>query len=241
MIVHPFIDAVNMDDQERSPKNAKRRRPYRMQRRASQQAQTRQTLARAAFELHSSVGPSRTTVSAIAELAGVQRLTVYRHFPDQQAIFSACTAYSFAHDPPPNPETWREIANGRERLRRALSELYGYYERKKQLLCNLYRDAELPAVAAALDRRREALASAVSILSETCCGRNERATRLVVAAIGHAVDFHTWQSLTQTQRLSKEESIAAMLLFIQTVGTSSELAEARPNVPQPKRGHNKRL
>src|SRR5215211_388891 len=160
-----FSKPVNIGNHVSSPKGEKRR-PYRLQRRAAKQAETRLMLARAAFELHSSIGPARTTVSAIAEKAGVQRLTVYRHFADQDAILTACSAYSFAEDPPPNPEAWRGVVEPEERLRTALNQLYGYYSRKRQLLANLYRDAEMPVVAAALARRRELLAKGVAILSE---------------------------------------------------------------------------
>src|SRR5262245_10678684 len=118
-----------MSDQMRSPKKQKTR-AYRLQRRAEKRDETHRALARAAFELHNTVGPSRTTVTAIAERAGVQRLTVYRHFPDEEAIFAACSAYSFAEDPPPNPDTWVSIEEPRQRLRTALCEAYGYYLRK---------------------------------------------------------------------------------------------------------------
>src|SRR5882724_3024396 len=157
--------AVNIGEHQRSLK-VKKRRPYRLQQRAAQQAETHLALARAAFELHNSVGPSRTTVSAIAEKAGVQRLTVYRHFPDDNAIFAACTAYAFTEAPPPDPETWRAIPEPEERLRLALRQLHVYYRRRRRLLANLDRDAEMPAVAAALARRRELLAKAAAILAE---------------------------------------------------------------------------
>ncbi|MFC3322371.1 TetR/AcrR family transcriptional regulator [Mesorhizobium cantuariense] len=217
--VHSFLDDVethvNIGDHMSSLKEKKR--PYRLQRRAARQAETHLVLARAAFDLHSSIGPARTTVSAIAEKAGVQRLTVYRHFPDQDAIFSACTAYSFAEDPPPNPEAWRSVAEPEPRLQTALLQLYGYYSRKRQLLANLYRDAEVPVVAAALVRRREVLAKGIAILAEAWPGADVKTDRLLVAAIGHALDFTTWQSLVETQELSEEESIETMLSLVHAV------------------------
>jgi AcrR family transcriptional regulator len=206
-----------------SPK-LKKRRPYRLQRRAVRQAETHHALARAAFELHSSIGPARTTVSAIAEKAGVQRLTVYRHFPDHDAIFTACSAYSFAHDPPPNPEAWRAIADAELRLQTALRELYGYYGRKRQLLANLYRDAEMPVVGAALSRRREVLAKGVDILLQGWVGADGETGRLIGAAIGHALDFTTWCSLVETQGLSEEEAAEAMRRLIRGMGERIEVA-----------------
>ena len=137
----------------------------------------------------------------------------------------ACSAYSFAQDPPPNPETWRKIADPDKRLRAALYDIYDYYGRKRQLLANLYRDAEMPAVAVALDRRRKALARAVEILTEAWSEAGVASSRFVPAAIGHALDFTTWQSLIERQRLSNAECIEAMLLFVQTIGASSLLVD----------------
>lgn len=208
----------------------KKRRPYRLQRRAARQAETHTALARAAFELHSSIGPARTTVSAIAEKAGVQRLTVYRHFPDQDAIFTACSAYSFAQDPPPNPEAWRAIADPDIRLRTALMALYGYYGRRRELLANLYRDAEMPVVVAALSRRREVLAKGVAVLVEGWVGANGKTARFVAAVIGHALDFTTWQSLVETQGLSEAEAVETMLGFVDSVRSDSAGLIATPRI-----------
>ena len=207
---------VNIDDQFRSMKKNKRR-PYRLQRRAASQAATHLAVARAAFELHSTIGPSRTTVSAIAEKAGVQRLTVYRHFPDPEAIFVACSAFSFAEDPPPDPEGWRSIAEPDARLRTALLQIYGYYRRKRQLLINLHRDAEIAVVAAALARRRKVLAKGAALLAEGSARGDAQSDRLRVASIGHALDFTTWRSLAETQGLSDEELVEVMISLIASV------------------------
>ena len=181
------------------------------------QADTHLALARAAFELHSTIGPSRATVSAIAEKAGVQRLTVYRHFPDVEAIFAACSAYSFAEDPPPDPEAWRSIAEPEKRLRSALLQLYSYYRRRRQLLTNLHRDAEMPAVAAALARRRQVLAKGAVVLAEGWVGADAKTTRFLVASIGHALHFTTWQSLAETERLTEKEVVQVMIALVQGV------------------------
>ena len=213
------------------PKERKRRQ-YRLQRRAESQALTHSALARAAFELHSSIGPARTTVSAIAEKAGVQRKTVYRHFPNQEAIFTACTAYSFAEDPPPNPEAWRSITEPEQRFRTALLQLYGYYQRKRQLLANLYRDAEVPVVASALARRQEVLAKGVEILAEGWLGSGVETDRLLIAVMGHALDFSTWRSLVETQELSNEEAAEAMVVLMKC--TKSRLSSTSDFSPAPR-------
>lgn len=198
-----------MDERPRSLKMPKR--PYRQSKRAESQAETHRALARAAFELHESVGPAKATISAIAERAGVQRLTVYRHFPDDAAIFAACTAYSFEHDPPPNPDHWQAIASPELRLSTALDELYGYYGRHRQLFINLYRDEAIPTVGKSLARREELLKRGVAILAE---GRTAGDRRLLIAALGHVLDFQVWRSLTDGQGLDATAAKALALAFV---------------------------
>ncbi|MGX9177077.1 TetR/AcrR family transcriptional regulator [Mesorhizobium sp. BHbdii] len=205
--VHSSINSdsalVNMGNHVRSPKVLPRR--YTLKSRADKQAETHRALTRAASELHHTVGPSRTTISAIAEKAGVQRLTVYRHFPDEEAIFTACTAYSFELDPPPRPDTWIGIENPQERHRTALKQLYGYYRRKRQLLANLYRDAEMPVVAAALERRRTMLQRAAEILRAGWKVSPAR-LRFFSATLAHTLEFSTWLSFAEGQGLSDAEA-----------------------------------
>lgn len=189
----------------RSPKEKPKRR-YQSRLRAEKKSETHRALARAAFELHDTIGPLRTTISAIAQRAGVQRLTVYRHFPDDAAIFSACTAYSFELDPPPDPEKWGIIVDPEARLRTALIQLFGYYRRKRRLLANLYRDAEMPVVAAALARGQSTMQRGVDVLA---ADRTASAgdVRMLRAAIGHVLEFSTWLSFTEVQGLSDLEAI----------------------------------
>ena len=196
-------------------------RAYTLRARADKQAKTHRVLAEAAYELHSTLGPSKATISAIAERAGVQRLTVYRHFPDQEAIFAACTAHAFAKDPPPRPEQWHAIEDPGLRLRSALRQFYGYYRRNRQLLANLNRDAELPVVAAALERRAKLLADSVSILKGGWPLDSSKADRMATAAIGHALDFGAWTSLAITQGLSDEEAVEAMLAFVKSAAAAT--------------------
>lgn len=196
-----------------SPKE-KKPRSYQLRARADKQAATHRVLAKAAFELHSSVGPAKTTISAIADRAGVQRLTVYRHFPDQDAIFAACMGHAYGLDPPPDPQSWVPIADPETRLRAALTTTYGYYRRNHQLLANAYRDAELPAVAARLAQSAEVQAVAVAVLDAGWSGGD---ARIRVAALGHSLDFSAWQSLTRTQGLSDAEAVDAMIAFVKAV------------------------
>lgn len=115
-------------------------RKYRKSKRAEQEAATRDRIVEATVRLHSEVGPSRTTVKAIAEEAGVQRLTVYRHFPDERALLKACSARFLEENPPPSLDV-RPGEGPEEALSRILGALYGYYEQHEALFANLTRDA----------------------------------------------------------------------------------------------------
>src|SRR5213596_2622883 len=112
-------------------------RTYRMSRRAESQAETRLRITESAVQLHGTLGPARTTMSAVAEHAGVQRSTLYRHFPDEAALFDACTAHWAAANPPPDLGAWAGIEDPGERLAIALGELYAYYGRTQPMLENL--------------------------------------------------------------------------------------------------------
>ena len=115
-------------------------RKYEMSRRAEQVEQTRLRITEAAVELHGSVGPARTTISAVAERAGVDRLTVYRHFPDEQALFAACSRHWRALNPPPDPARWAAIGDPAARLAQALDELYCWFRSTHPMLENVIRD-----------------------------------------------------------------------------------------------------
>src|SRR2546427_9196298 len=107
--------------------------------------ETRRRIVEAAVELHSTVGPARTSLSAVAQLAGVSRPTLYAYFPDQASLFAACSGHAMAMDPPPNASTWRSIADPVERLRHALEEVYSYYRRNERMVGNIRRDMSLMA------------------------------------------------------------------------------------------------
>src|SRR3954447_13234063 len=123
-------------------------RNYELKKRAERQAETRRKIVEAAIDLHGTIGPARTTVTAVAERAGVQRHTYYRHFPDERSLMLACSGLYGERNPPPDPQRWREIRNPDERLRRGLDELYAFYEANRQMLSNITRDAQVHAVTA---------------------------------------------------------------------------------------------
>lgn len=185
----------------------KTRRKYELKKRARQMAETRRRIAAAAAELHGTIGPARTSLSAVAELAGVQRHTVYRHFPTEADLFGACSAHFFAEHPLPDAAPWREIRDPHERLEQALGELYAYYEGTEQMFANVLRDAELiAALRPTLVPMQEFLDEVADILAAGWAGSACR-PHLLAAATRHALDFRTWRSLTAEDRITRSEAI----------------------------------
>jgi AcrR family transcriptional regulator len=202
-----------MTDQPRS----EQARAYRMTRRAASQLQTRRRITESAIALHGTLGPSRTSMSAVAEHAGVRRSTLYRHFPDEAALFDACSAHWNALNPPPDAAAWVAVEAPDERLSLALAELYDFYRRADRMLENLLRDEQLPLVRARFGAFREYLGVAEQVLM---AGRRSRGTtrRRVRAAIGHALAFSTWRSLTVEQELDAAQAIALMRALVDAAG-----------------------
>jgi AcrR family transcriptional regulator len=184
-------------------------RPYTKTRRAELEQQTRERITEAAVELHGSLGPARTTIRAIAQRADVQRATVYRHFPDEEALFAACSAHWRAQNEPPDLAAWAAIPDPAARLAVALSELYGWYARTRRMLELLIRDRPLVPAMQSQFRLPGYLDAAADVL---LAGRPERgaARRRARAALGHAVAFETWLSLVRQQGLTSAEAIRLM-------------------------------
>ena len=198
------------------PIETEKRRRYRKRRRAEQEAETRRRITEAAVKLHGTVGPAKTTVAGIAREAGVQRATVYRHFPDEDAIFAACTSHFNSLHPPPDIRRWAEVADPAERLRVALREIYRLYAETEQMIESTSRDIErVPAVQQAAAVIAAYLEAARAVLLE---GRRVRGRRLdrVSAAIGHALGFTTWRSLVREQGLDDEEAVEMMASLVET-------------------------
>lgn len=186
------------------------KRRYEKKRRAELEAETRRRITETAVELHGTVGPARTSISAIAERAGVRRSTVYRHFPDEEALIGACSAHWEEANPPPDLAGWMAIPDPDERLRTALDELYAFYRRTERMMENLHRDeVTMPTVRRRFAGFHRFRAAARDILVR---GRRERGRRRdeVRAAIGHALAFTTWRSLTREQGLDDAEAAELM-------------------------------
>lgn len=189
-------------------------RPYRMKRRAESQLQTRRRITESAVALHGTIGPARTTMSAVAAHAGVRRSTLYRHFPDESALFDACTAHWAIENQPPDLQAWAAIADADERLSVALGELYAYFGRVERMLENLSRDeATVPIVAERFAAFHLYFAAARDTL---VAGRRLRgaARRRTQAAIGHALAFATWKSLVREQGLGDDDAVALMRALV---------------------------
>jgi AcrR family transcriptional regulator len=184
-------------------------RQYRMTRRAEQVDQTRQRIIDATVDLHGRIGLAATTIAAIAERAGVTRLTVYRHFPDETALIGACSAHWMSRQQPPDPAAWSRIADPADRLRAGLADLYRFYRAGADMLANVYRDfAVLP------DALQKALRDQDNhhrdVLTEPFRGRTSDQLRRLRAVVGHATSFWTWRSLCIEHGLADQEAVEAM-------------------------------
>jgi len=198
------------------------RRRYRKRRRAEQEAETRRRITEAAVKLHGTVGPAKTTVSGIAREAGVQRATVYRHFPDEAAIYDACTSHYNALHPPPDLGQWADLADPDQRLRVALREVYAFYAETQQMLESTGRDVDrVPAVRKAATELGAYLEAARSVLL-VGRGLRGRVRDRVSAAIGHALAFATWRSLVREQGLGEGEAVELMVSLVAAAGARAQ-------------------
>jgi AcrR family transcriptional regulator len=190
---------------------------YTLKRRAEQQEETRRRIVEAIVELHKTIGPVKTTITAIAEGAGVERLTVYRHFPNEVELFRACSDHWRAAHPPPDVNRWKAFDDPRERLQTALFDIYEYYTEVAPMLGNVLRDADLlPVLANQLAGYRHFVALAQSLLADGFASLEEHNVALR-AAIGHAVSFDTWRSLVETQGLSAAQARDLMVALVRSV------------------------
>ena len=186
-------------------------RKYEKKRRAEQESETRRRIVQAVFELHGEIGPARTTIKAIAERAGVERLTVYRHFADEGAIFAACDAHFRSETPPPDPAEWAGIADPADRLRAALRAFYGFYRRGENMIAKAERDAaDLPALAAVMEPRDRFIAAVRDDLVAAWPAQDRARARLG-AALAHALRFDTWRSLARVEGLEDAEAAELMV------------------------------
>jgi AcrR family transcriptional regulator len=192
-------------------------RNYELKKRAQSQALTRLRIVEATVAMHETVGPLRTTISAIAERAGVQRLTVYRHFPDERSLFAACASHWTGQNPMPDLAAWAAVDDPQERLQIALGDVYDFFRATEGMTANLVRDlpdsAVMREVATPFAEYWQA-ARGVLLRGWDAHGSH---LKLLRAVIGHAVEFETWRSLVRGQQLSDTEAAAAMVSLARAV------------------------
>lgn len=187
---------------------ATKKRSYRLGRRADKQEETRRRIVEAAVDLHCTLGPARTTVSQIAERAGVQRHTYYAHFPDERSLFLACSGLALERDPLPAVEEWRALPPGRERVREALEQLYGWYQRNAGQAACVLRDAEHHALTREIVelRMKPTFDRAAELLAEGLPARSH-------ALLAVALDFGCWRLLSQAHGPGSASALMADALF----------------------------
>ena len=185
-------------------------RPYRLKRRAETQDQTRQRIVDAAIELHQTRGPAATTISDIATRAGVGRVTVYRHFPDEEALLGACSGQYYAQHPFPDPHPWRAITDPRTRLRTGLAETYAYHAATEEMSAHVLRDMRDDPV---LDPYHRHWERAADILA-TGWGARARRRQMLTAAIAVSLSFDTWRMLVRDHGLSQDEAVEVALRLV---------------------------
>lgn len=188
-------------------------RTYTLRRRAEQQAQTRLRIVDTAIGLHSTVGPAQTTFSMVAEHAGVQRHTLYAHFPDERSLLLACSGLHMERDPLPDADPWRAIEDRHERLRVGLNALYGWYERNAELAACVLRDAEIHDLTREIAGMRFGpyFSAHRQVLGEGLAAK-PHAMLLV------ALSYFTWRTLTQDACLERAAAVEAMVEAIYPAG-----------------------
>lgn len=184
-------------------------RTYTLKRRAEQQAETRLRIVQAAVDLHGSVGPALTSISMVAERAGVQRHTLYAHFPDERSLFLACSGLVFERDPMPDAEGWRAIKNRRERLRTGLRAIYGWYGRNADLAACVLRDGQYHALTKEIVELRFGpyMAAYREVLGDKLGSKK-------LALLQLALSFFTWRTLVRESGLKENAAVEAMVRAI---------------------------
>jgi AcrR family transcriptional regulator len=194
-------------------------RTYTLKRRAEQQAETRRRIVEAAVALHSSIGPALTTFKMVADKAGVQRHTLYAHFPDERSLMLACSGMVLERDPMPNAEPWRAIEDPRQRLRVGLRAIYDWYDRNATLTACVLRDAEYHQLTREINELRAGapVASYREVLGAKLNVRQRALLQL-------ALSFFTWRTLVSEAGMKQS---AAVGLMVQAVAAAGEDMRAR--------------
>lgn len=188
-------------------------RPYTLKRRAQQQTETRQRIVEAAVDLHGELGPARTSFSLVAERAGVQRNTLYAHFPDERSLLLACSALSLERDPLPESRAWADIADRGARLRTGIAAIYAWYERNAELAGCVLRDAEFHPLVREIAELRygPSMAAYDTVLGMDLAPMQRAMLRL-------ALSYPTWRTLVHECVLAPADAVEAMVRAIRGAG-----------------------
>ena len=171
-------------------------------------------MVEATVGLHDEGGPARTTISAIAERAGVERLTVYRHFPDERSLFQACSSHWAAENPLPDLAAWAAIDDPEERLRIALRDIYAFFRATEAMTANLLRDLpDSPVLREVAEPFVQYWEAVRAVLDRGWKARGRQRT-LVRAAVGHAIEFDTWRSLVRREGLDDAGAVEVMVRLV---------------------------
>ena len=194
-------------------------RTYKLRKRAKRQEETRLRIVEAAIGLHATVGPARTTVSAIAEQAGVERHTYYRHFPEERELLDGCSGLYMERNPLPDPTAWREITDPEKRLRRGLQEMYSYYERNEAMLANVVRDAEVHPLTREMFETHVGpqLGAIGGALADVLPGARRRSTQ---ATLELALHFNSWRLLVRRSGLNTRQAAELMAAMLSCIGSA---------------------
>jgi AcrR family transcriptional regulator len=194
-----------------------------MRQRATQVDGTRRRITEAAVRLHTTVGPSEASFAAVAEAAGVTRLTLYRHFASRDDLFAACMSHWRTAHPPPDPGEWAEVRSFQARLRRAVAELYAWYAQNHADLYPIYRDAAFTPAATRRARREsiELMADAILASSDGPAGHPVR------AAVGHVLGFWAWRSLAVEEGCSHAQAVELAVRFVLSARRAPVTADLR--------------
>jgi len=188
------------------------KRTYVLRARGEQMAETRARIVEAIMQLHGEIGPRNTTISAIAARAGVERLTVYRHFSDEAEMFAACSHLYLELNPPPDPAAWANELDPARRTRRGLEDLYAFFGRTEPMFAKTYLDV---AEFAALKKIMEQFDAHLRTLADDLASawpRDKVASRRRTV-LRHAVKFATWQSF-QAEGVSDAQKVELMIEWL---------------------------
>jgi AcrR family transcriptional regulator len=192
------------------------KRRYEKRARAAQEEATRLRIVESAIALHGTIGPARTTISAIAERAGVRRATVYRHFPDERALLESCSGTFRERNPPPDPATWASIPDPAARLAAALDAIYAWYERVEPMLTAVLRDIDAMPIIGEIQAGRLAYLAGVEDGLASGWGARGHAAKRLRATIGLALEFLAWRALHE-RGLSRPDAIAVMSSAVRAI------------------------